>query len=1170
MTPDTKSLFDRAKAVEASLKAEPSAGATPATLPAQPRLESFALPEGAPMIAPRSLGLRAPGTPEPAKGNLWEAAWHTEGMMQAFRDVFATHGFEPVDDYMVPMPDSEEWKATVGDLPPEYWDDLAGAVSPEHFAALARVAREHHAAEETLASHGGAGVAGRIAVAMVDPMSLALGFGSGGIGWLAKGSRVAKAVKAGLVAGASNAAIEGSLAYASPTRDAHDVAYAALAGFALGGTFGYIFSRDEAVRAIPAAEAAAARQARSEVRDLVPFTGPRVVEGELVDPPGLPGGSPAQLEGGPRRVEGATAEPAPRFTRSTDRATRTADVEDAVIESEATVEEVIARMRTTSEAGETFGRDSAGAASTGAPVDEALRDIPDPGVTVAQTQFRGLRFDIASRLRGAGQGVRNLVGRYVGDSVGAKKGEITELGGSEHAARHHERFLAKFYSGLTPTYNEWAKDAGKGLLGKWGRRTRREFNELVTSAIRRPSAILDPQAAKAAAEVRKVFSEVLAEAQAAGVKGFEKVADNPNYVPRVFNHKKLFGLIEEFGQDGVVGLVRGAMRSRIPVADLDDDLLDVLAKGYVKRLREVGMGLDTTLTHGIGSKDFDAIAGLIRASGATEDQITEIMGRFKALAARSDTGEGSVRYSKLRFDLDEDFAVQMTSKNGTTRTVRLDEMFENDIEHLMGRYVRSMSGHIGMAKIGVRSFDDHKKNLEGIAALLEGQPDEARKLMDTADLAYKLVTGQPVEKLGDVARWSRFLRDYNFVRTMNQAGFAQIPDLAALFSKAYLRHTLKHLPEFVSMMRRGADGKLRDSFARELEEILGVGTDYHNVAVFSMFDLEADGFAGFLGKAEHAMRVMGRGTQAMSGMAAITASAQRLAAKAIVQRFVSGSWSPERLAALGIDESLWARIQKGLNDHADLVPLDSGRKVKQLNMGMWKDVEARDAFLAAVHKEARRMVQEEDVGDTAEFMHKSLWKVVIQFRRFGLVSYTKQLLHGANHADAQTATHMMMSFALAGMAYWAQQQVRMAGMDERKRREWEKKYLEPERLAAAAFARSSFSSLLPAVSDSITSILLGTKAFDVRASGQPSDAFGGISSVDAANKFAKVTGKSVQSLLRDDRRWTERDLDAFRGLLPYGNLIPMQFGFEALVKPTLDLPAKQRDRNRDEIDWSFD
>jgi hypothetical protein len=151
MTPDTKSLFDRAKAVEASLKAEPSAGATPATLPAQPRLESFALPEGAPMIAPRSLGLRAPGTPEPAKGNLWEAAWHTEGMMQAFRDVFATHGFEPVDDYMVPMPDSEEWKATVGDLPPEYWDDLAGAVSPEHFAALVSITPPRRRSRRTVA-----------------------------------------------------------------------------------------------------------------------------------------------------------------------------------------------------------------------------------------------------------------------------------------------------------------------------------------------------------------------------------------------------------------------------------------------------------------------------------------------------------------------------------------------------------------------------------------------------------------------------------------------------------------------------------------------------------------------------------------------------------------------------------------------------------------------------------------------------------------------------------------------------------------------------------------------------------------------------------------------------------------------------------------------------------
>ena len=97
---------------------------------------------------------------------------------------------------MVPDPDSDEWKETVGDLPPEYWEDLAGAVSPEHFAALARVAHQHYEAEQTLASYGGAGVAGRVAVAMLDPISLAIGIGSGGIGWLSKGARTAKALKA--------------------------------------------------------------------------------------------------------------------------------------------------------------------------------------------------------------------------------------------------------------------------------------------------------------------------------------------------------------------------------------------------------------------------------------------------------------------------------------------------------------------------------------------------------------------------------------------------------------------------------------------------------------------------------------------------------------------------------------------------------------------------------------------------------------------------------------------------------------------------------------------------------------------------------------------------------------------------------------------------------------
>lgn len=1277
----------QAAALNDALHATPQAATTPAPITATPvTLMDLAEPEGSPMV-PRSLGLRAPGTAQPdERGSLWDAVWQAEGTWSAAKDIFSTHGFDADSKFEIPALDSDEWKDTIGDLPEEYWADLGSAISADHFKALASVARKDAEAERTIAEYGGAGVAGRIAAAMLDPVSLSLGLATGGLGWAAKGTRVVKGLKLAGIAATENAGIEAILAEASPGRDGHDVAYAALSGFVLGGTLGYVLSKDEAIRAVAAGGRQADVQATAEAQAFVgptrqrfapPTHHERVADVESaiddlvavsrVDDLAAAGDAPAMAvsqvkhnlvlanrhvvetqkaiddvsvdaidarmaaedaangnvstpkmrrkaaeveakgarqeahkrlsdaKQGVRKVgsdlarlEKATEARRRLRTTATTAEERIAHIDDPELRdimrgrlmtaranaAPRTLEEMIAGMKaeqpTGPSAADTFGDDSAGAASTGVGSTDELRPVPEATVEVAETKFRKVRFDLGATLRGSVAGARNLVGRYVGDSVGAKDGAVTELGASEHAARHHEALLGKFHTALTPTYNEWVKATGTSFLGKWSRTSRGEFNALISAAIRDTTGtITNPHALKAASGIRKVFAEVLTEAKAAGVKGFENVSENANYIPRVFNMKRLHGLLEEIGGEGVENLVRGAMRAKVPADVVDDDVLGWLAKGYVKRLREVGMGLDSRTAYGVSLDDTDAVAGLMRGAGATDDQINDVVSRLQAMKAKSATGEGSVRYGKLRFDLDENFAMDVVGNNGARR-VRMDELFENDIEHLMGRYLRSMSGHIGMAKIGVKSFDDHKKNLEALASVYEGQPEALRKVHDAADLAYKLVTGQPIENLGEVARWSRFLRDYNFTRTMNQAGFAQIPDLAGLFSTAYMRHTLTHLPELRKMMSRGADGKLKDEFAAELEALLGVGTDYHNVAVFSMFDVEAEGFAGVLGSAEHALRVMGRGTQAMSGMAAITAGAQRLMAKAIVQRFVSGKVPTDRLAALGIDEAMMTRIRAQLDAHTQLVPGDSGRKVKQLNYAGWTDLDARDSFLQAVHKEARRLVQEEDVGDTAKWMHTSTGKLIIQFRRFGIVSYTKQLLNGAAHADAETGSRMLASFALAGAAYWAQQQVRMAGMNDRDKRQWEKKYLSGDRLAAAAFARSSFSSLLPAVSDSISSTLLGVKAFDVRTSGQASGVIEGISSVDAANKFARVTGKAFQVALRDDRQFTESDLSAFKSLMPYGNLIPMQFAFESLVKPGLDLPKKQRDGNSDKVNFSFD
>ena len=607
-------------------------------------------------------------------------------------------------------------------------------------------------------------------------------------------------------------------------------------------------------------------------------------------------------------------------------------------------------------------------------------------------------------------------------------------------------------------------------------------------------------------------------------------------------------------------------------------------------MKELRVGSDVGLMQGVKWDDVGFLRRFLDEAGVPKDEVDDVVNKFAALnAARERQTEGSFRNAKHRVQFDENFSLkfrdQWAAKEGRIEDieVKMSDLFENNVEALFGRYTRTVSGHIGLAKVGIKSRQDFDDSVEAVKhALGDADPDEMRlvvgdghKKEGAAQIAYKLITGQPIEDSNALTRLGRAMRDWNFATTMNQAGWAQAPDLAGLLSKGYLKYTLSNF--FGAKLFRRTDGSLDDVFARELEEWIGVGTDFHNNAVFSSFDpVEEEGLSGILGKFEHGVRVAGRGTQVISGMAWMTSFAQRMMARGITQRLMDdalkgGAFTAERRASLGLDAAMSKRIAEQIKAHTEFVNGDFGGKVRAINWSKWTDTEARDAMLGAVHREARRLVQEEDLGDTTRWMHSNLGKLVIQFRRFAMVSYTKQLLHGVAHQDAETYTRLLISSALAALAYKARHETALAikaeaGMSKDDQRKYREKYLTGDRLAAAAWANSSFSAFTPMLVDSAAYYTAGERLFDTRTSGLGSDFFSGIPAVAKGRDLSQALSGITQAVNRGDRQFDQKDAAAIRRLLPFQNVLGMDIPFGALTE---GLPEKDADTDPNAIDWGF-
>ena len=1008
------------------------------------------------------------------------------------------------DDYET---DTSDWlddktfdELTEG-LPEESWDYLEESVNLKHAKDLRVKALKSLENEQTLQSYGYGGVALRVGAALTDPLAIGASVVTGGaLGpaiWGSKATRLGNAFRGALGGATTNAAIEGYLVSQDPVKDPYDILYGTAAGLLLGGAFGGL-----------------AKTAQPDLEDAIVGLKKATENAQVID-------YAEQM----RRQFGDDPQ-VQNLLGSTALSTgmnRWAD--DIQIPNMATKKDF-----------------------------DSLENAP---FSIGNLL---IRFDMVGRMKQSLLNtVRKAASLFGEDGVGFNRNNAT-MSPTADIKRTilYNTERGKVAEVFNPAVKQQAKIDGVNIVQRNFTSYRQRFAEQVADQIENPRADVSDAVKKAANVISLSFRELLRRAKAAGVKGFESIPENLRYFTHLWQPFKFKEFSVTYGEQNVVKLLKQSLLNAD--TDLTDELAENIATGMVRKIKKSEFGKDSGLARIFTTDEKDILKDiLVEEEILTEDQAQRLINLF----GRTPLGEPARAKRRLKIDVDAELALP------DGNILRVKDLMNRDAEQVYDTYAQQLSGRIALAEIGIKSEDDFrqlKRNIDA-EAKEKGLEEEAKKQIESLEILHDLLLGRnpssaPLNaKAGSkTARVARLIADYNFIRLMNQVGFAQVAELGNIITLGGVRGLAQVIPEFGSLIRRTKNGELQDQVARDIVNFLGVGNERAINQAFNrfdpvenyvsqnttLFDKTIEGAISFL-------QPLKRVTADISGMAPITLMLERAAARTAMQNitdaaFKSTKISAKRLAGLGLDEDMADRVYNQIREHAVTVksPFFRNQKLRQTNMEEWTDTEARDAFTVAVVRMTRRSIQQNDLGNLNKYMTGTMGKLIIQFRTFMIVSWTKQTLHGLTVRDLQAAQAFAAVTMFAGASYVAQTHLNSLGRDDKN--QFLEERLNPLEIAKAAFQRSSYASLIPAAVDTGMLFYTTEPVFAYgRTTGLASNLINGIPSVDLANKLSKAVLGGSRAILNDDFQWSKSHQRALNSSLFLQNAIGVRNAFQKLV-----------------------
>lgn len=778
--------------------------------------------------------------------------------------------------------------------------------------------------------------------------------------------------------------------------------------------------------------------------------------------------------------------------------------------------------------------------------DEAKADADLLDEDVAKTsRMLGLRFDNAA-VYGQDDNVyiRQAGSWLFKDHLPKADGSATPFAAEEWKGMIVGSANKRAFSKIEPAYQEWKKAGGSG--------SRDDFMEEVSRAVRNPEAYskneLDAPILKAANGAADFYDDMLRELKHAGIA--DDIPPDRTYVPWVPVASKVRGLESEFGSDAVDRLIFGALDQSgdETLEELSEEALMSIARKYRETVRE--LDIEDNVHRYIADPDeykakvLDALEPLDDIDDATKEIIAELVS-----PSRKRESAGDSPRLKRRIAMNRSYKMPI-EKDGEIVQLRIDDLVENNMETLMSQYANTIGGWAAISratdgKIKKRSdWDAFKKKARSSALDDDARSTtEINEKFENLDRVFEWTIGAPLHK-GFGARVDALMDmigKYGFVRVMNQTAFSMSAELGSIMASQGFVRSLKHFPEAARMYRKMKAGDITEEDAWATAQLFNTGQgmllNRRSVKAASSEANMGEAHSKSMVGARDVMRRMSNVTARIGGVGTLNDIFQEVNTLAFVGKVAYRAktnkklfGSAKRQAALGIDDAMEKRIATTLRKIAD----DKGR----LDTSKVTDHEAMDMLVMAVQRETDRVVQRPSLGGTRTFMHSPIARLALQFRMFGIQSYTNHMMYGLSVKDMEAFNMWLSSVVFAGLGYAAQQYIRSTGRADRD--EYLEKTLDPKAIGLAAYYRSSHASFLPGMVDTGSMMLTGQPVFgpNSRSTGLSQDALFGNPTTDVTVQAMNAVGGGTRALIDPADQYSQSQLKNALGLLPYQNAVP--------------------------------
>ncbi len=372
----------------------------------------------------------------------------------------------------------------------------------------------------------------------------------------------------------------------------------------------------------------------------------------------------------------------------------------------------------------------------------------------------------------------------------------------------------------------------------------------------------------------------------------------------------------------------------------------------------------------------------------------------------------------------QDFAnVFMVKAAGSTRARTLSvpdrlmkDYLESDANYVLQRHIREASAEVELTRaFGNKSLEKQLKDIQDeYDALMRERPAEQAKLAKARENDIRDITAlrdrlagtyrMPDDPSSFFVRAGAFLRSANFVTKLGGMTVSAIPDLARGVMVNGFSNTMRG---YSSLITRSPAFKA--SRAEQLKMAVGLETILHTRArtMGDLVDSSARTTAVEAGM-ERVTDAFGKLTM-MGHFDDMNKSVNGMITS---DGILSGAFAGRRLAKLGINDNMAARIRSEFEKHGEVI---DGWHIG--NFEKWDDQYVAGVFQSAVLKDVNNTVITPGIGDTPLWASTPLGKTIFQFKSFATASYNRATLGGLQEGTGQFYYGTAFQIALGALTY---------------------------------------------------------------------------------------------------------------------------------------------------------